>query len=467
MKLFLFLLFLITLNSYLIFPIEYLPEENYKFLVDKKFKNKTNEDMMQKLYYRLLMTKIELGTPARNFTLIIDSDDDKYYIASSQRPKISNEPVRDIKYYLFDKSELLNESYSSSYKKGPCEAVDYEIFSYAELCSAKDVVNFNQNNNKYQKIFEFRMVRNNEDNIPGLLGLLYNFKGSQTLHPNFINELRGQSLIENNYWFMNFEKVSPFNRIIEGQIIIGGLPHDIFPDKYKKENYVETKKSKKAHFHGAWKIEFDKIWVGDKEFTYLLFNTQCVLNYEVYHIIGSLEFHFRMKENFMDELLEEKKCFKGTFPQNIHYRKELTFYYCNKDMKNFLYEHLPNIKFYIEDFGQEMEITTEELYYEEGDYIYLMMLFGGIEFNYFSLGQIFTTKYNFVFNNYYKEIGFYKTNKKFMLSSYSYYAIGIIIIPLISLFVGLMIGKKMFGKKGINNEAEELIDMNEINANKA
>ena len=129
-------------------------------------------------------------------------------------------------------------------------------------------------------------------------------------------------------------------------------------------------------------------------------------------------------------------------------------------MKNFLYEHLPNIKFYIEDFGQEMEITTEELYYEEGDYIYLMMLFGGIEFNYFSLGQMFTTKYNFVFNNYYKEIGFYKTNKKFMLSSYSYYAIGIIIIPLISLFVGLMIGKKMFGKKGINNEAEELIDMN-------
>ena len=60
----------------------------------------------------------------------------------------------------------MNESYSSTYNKGGCEAVDYNTYLYAELCSAKDVVVFNKSNEIIQKNFQFRMVRNNEDNIP-------------------------------------------------------------------------------------------------------------------------------------------------------------------------------------------------------------------------------------------------------------------------------------------------------------
>lgn len=472
-KTILFLLFLTTINAFLIFPIEYLPEERYKFITDNKSKNLTESDMMQRLYYRIITTNIEVGTPPRNITFILDSDEDRYYIASNQHPKISNEPEKESIYINFDKDELLNESYSSSFKKGPCEAVDYQTYHYAELCTAKDQIMFNRNNEIIQKMFEFRMVRNNEDNIPGLLGLLYNYKDTQTRHPNFINELRGQNLIENNYWFFKFDKVSSFDKILQGQLIIGALPHDVFPDLYKKEEYIGFRRARKAHFHGAWKIEFEKIYVDDKDYTYLLHNTICSISYEIYHVIGSLEFHFRVKENFLEELLEEKKCFAGKFHQHIHYRKDLTFYYCKKDTKDILYKNLPNIKFYSEEFGQEFELTKEEIFYEKGDYIYFMIVFAGIEFNYFYLGQMFTTKYNFVFNTFYKEVGFYRKSnnlldnkKKILLNDTSIYSMSIIIICFISLAFGIMIGKKLFGRKEKKKLSTELIDETNNNLNK-
>lgn len=136
-KIFLFLFFLTFIKAYLIFPIEYLPEDHYTFLVDKNNKNETKEDMIKRIYYRNLMTRIELGTPKKNFTIVLDSDDDRYYIASSQRPKISNEPEKPVKYFLFDKNELLNESYSSTYNKGLVRQLIIKLFHMLSFVQQK------------------------------------------------------------------------------------------------------------------------------------------------------------------------------------------------------------------------------------------------------------------------------------------------------------------------------------------
>ena len=86
-------------------------------------------------------------------------------------------------------------------------------------------------------------------------------------------------------------------------------------------------------------------------------------------------------------MLEEKKYFKETFHQNVVFNNSLTFYYCNIIEKEFLYKTIPNIKFYSEKFEQMFELTKEEIFYEYRDYIYFMILFGSITFNYFSLGK--------------------------------------------------------------------------------
>ena len=109
----------------------------------------------------------------------------------------------------------------------------------------------------------------------------------------------------------------------------------------------------------------------------------------------------------MNKLIEEKKCFYTKFPQDITLLYNMTFYYCNKSAKNILYESIPAIKFFSFELSYIFELTKEELFYIKDDYIYFNVIFSENSFNYWMMGQIFTTKYNFVFNTDTKQIGFY------------------------------------------------------------
>ena len=83
------------------------------------------------------------------------------------------------------------------------------------------------------------------------------------------------------------------------------------------------------------------------------------------------------------------------------------------------------------------------------------------------MGQIFTTKYNFVFNTDKKQIGFYKnvnkTSKKENLNNYinnknnNFLIIVIIFVAFIFTCIGLIIGRRIFGwkRKLIVNEIIE------------
>ena len=46
----------IKVNSYLIFPLEYLPDKNYKFKDDKNVDKITPEEVIQKLYYKNMIS---------------------------------------------------------------------------------------------------------------------------------------------------------------------------------------------------------------------------------------------------------------------------------------------------------------------------------------------------------------------------------------------------------------------------
>ena len=193
----------------------------------------------------------------------------------------------------------------------------------------------------------------------------------------------------------------------------------------------------------------------------------------------------------MDNLVKEGKCFCSSFTQNLYSSFNLTFYYCNKSTKDILYEKLPNIKFSCIELDYIFELTFEELFYEKNDYIYFMILFTKYESNtHWIMGQIFTSKYNFVFNSDLKQIGFYKKvshdnndedkdinpendegkdnkkddNNKYVnnqkISTILIIIIVAIGIALVFTIGGLVLGKKIFGwrRKIIANELTDELD---------
>ena len=170
----------------------------------------------------------------------------------------------------------------------------------------------------------------------------------------------------------------------------------------------------------------------------------------------------------MDQLVSEKKCFTGTFSQNIYSYDDLLFYYCDKSAKDILYNNLPSINFVSKDLKYTFQLTKEELFYSKGNYIYFMILFLPNQYNTWVLGQIFTSKYHFVFHTDFRYIGFYPTiniskdEKEEIIIKKTHIKIAILTIALaftvIGIVIGIIIGAKFWSNKIRGKKATELID---------
>ena len=460
--------------SYISLPLEYLPKKNYQFLKTDNLINKP-ELVMKDLFYKRLITHLNIGTPERSQMMLIDTNDNDFYFTSLNPPSDSKGGYKFSQFYDFGENLFYNESESSSYILEQCHEDTYH--GYKEICFAKELIKFNFGNYTSVENFPIKVAKGEDEPIPGVIGLSINDSMAYTLR-SFLSELKLTNLINDYYFFFDYEKFYPLNSIIKGNLILGDLPHNIFPDKYSKEDFVTMKKTSSSSFwtHNMNKIE---VQTNNTKKDIQITNTKVHTFYEFYNVIGTLEFINQIKELFLDELIENKKCFRGKFTQNLFSYDDINFFYCDISVENILIQNLSGIKFYSKDFDYTFELTKDELYYKKGKYIYLTVLYFNHLYNDWIVGQMFTSKYNFVFNTDTREIGFYKKvnnvihndnsdnnnnsdennlingeNKVKMLTIIIIISSCILIIGIV---IGLVIGIK-FLKNKRKKRADELID---------
>ena len=463
---FIFFLNILKIHSFILFPLEYIP------LNKDTFKNNYNDiknpdEIMQILFYKNLITKIEIGTPPKAIPLLIKNNDAKFYFVNANSSRKSKESKEELNFYNFTEKSFYNKSDSISYKEEECKEVNHIKYEYSEICYAKEKIKFNKNNETIGQVFPINLVNNINENIPGYLGLLFNnsfFQDSKS----FITLLINKDLIDNYFYFIHIEEKNILENKIKAQLYIGGLPHDIFPEKYSIENFKYTNAYISSFIPDKWRMNINKIYLNDDKDNVKCTGGIITFSYEIYHIIGTYEFHQIIKEMFMKKLIDEKKCFYSNFSQNIISVCNISFYYCKKSTKDILYNNLQSIKFYSMELYYDFELTKEELFYIKDDYIYLNILFSDIDDNYWTMGQIFTTKYNFVFNTNQKKIGFYKKKELNINTSNdnesndintSIFVICIIICIIFFICLGIFIGRLIFSwsrKKIVNDLIEEL-----------
>ena len=465
------------IQSFLLFPLEYIQTKNNKIQNNNNIK--TQEEIIQEIFYKNFITKIEIGTPPQIIPLFISINvDDTLQFTSINPPKIIKYKNEESYYYNFEEKKFYNESLSSSYKEGECKEISNFIYNYNEICYSKDKIKFNKKDTLLIKDIDISIVKNHDENIPGHIGLLYNNSFFEE-KKSFMTSLKEENLIENYYYFLNFDEIIPLENIIKGNLYIGGLPHEIFPQKYFIENFQCINSYIYSYISPKWRLVTNKIYINDIYEQFQLSNSVITLSYEIYHIIGTAQFHYYIKFKFMDKFVEEKKCFLSNFSQKNYGKNNISFYYCEKSMLDILYEKINNIKFYSIQLEYTFELTKEELFYIKDNFIYLNILFSDYENTVWIMGQLFTSKYSFAFNVDQKQICFYKnikinnsdidntiSNKKYNNSVIIFF----IICFLVFTFIGIMIGRKIFGwrRKIIANELiEELnyeyrIENNEI-----
>ena len=450
---------------YIVLPIDTLPKENYRIQSGLNY----HEEIINNEYKQIFFTELEMGTPIQKVPLLIKTESSYYIITSINSIQNSTSyKYRDIfnfseSFLEKNKYDFYNETKSSSYILNNC---DYpKVYEAEEYCNSNETFlfynNINlQNKSKNEKIY-FELMRNVEDNITGEIGLNLYDRNKWSFN-SFINILKTRKIIENYNWFIDFD--TPSSK--KGKIIVGALPHEVYPDNYMLDD-LNYEKAIAQSFLLYWRMKFNKIYVKNNNKENIYFN-ETIIEFKLDSnvIIGTYEYENYIL-NIFDKFLKEKKCFNDTINDYKIYNNKLTFYYCKneKNIKNELFKLLPNIYFYSNEFNYTFQLNNDELWEINNDYIYYKVLFGSLNNKYWYLGKPMSLKYKFIFNPETKQIGFYNkyyTNKEKNSSKNNNTSLIIkisVIIVLICFFIflGIRLGKMIYGMKR-KKRANELVD---------
>ena len=235
-----------------------------------------------------MITKLEIGTPPINYSLLLDTKSESFYLTSVNNSTKNKEEKKYLNIYNFAEGDCYNEYLSSSFKNINNHTVPHGLNHYNEICLSSEKIYFNiYNKNGYNLLayenFPIKLARNHDDNIPGYIGLIFiNSNKKYEKSTNFIRELKIANLTDDYYWFFNFEEIDPLKVNLKGQFIIGSLPHEIFPKKFLRNNYIYTKSHKILYGFNAWRIRIDKIYVNNNTQNFKFENTNIALSYLLY-----------------------------------------------------------------------------------------------------------------------------------------------------------------------------------------
>ena len=460
-----------NLYCYIVFNLKLLPKENSKTLYELN----SPKDIISKELISSFYSEINIGTQFQKIPILIKPKIADYIITSIHQmedPKMNYPNERYIynlspnflsnyKYYDEDKSE--------TYKKSRCEyrspIGDVEKPLSEWTCYSNETISLYTDidikEKKNFENFEFELIRNARDNITGIIGLNLN---DFLNHVSFISLLKKYRIIDNYLWYYDFEKWNS----TEGKLIIGAAPHDIRNKKFSKEDLIYTSGIINDNYK-FYQIKFKEVYfknITTNEKIKFEEETNAELNLDSNVIIGTRAFE-RYLNSILNDSFNSNDCFFEDFknyyePMDNYYNYK--FIYCknNENMKEKLYQNIPDIYFYSKQLNHDFELKKEQFLVEDGDYIYIYIIFCYQHSNFWYLGRQISLKYQFIFNLENKNIYFYKKQNQEIdenNENNNYLAIKIIsaiVLCIILVVLGIFLGKKLYGIR--KKRANELND---------
>ena len=412
-----FIIIIILTNINYIKSIIYLP-----------FKTKTKYLSSDIFFSQYLCTNFEIGTPPQRIEAEIDFTEIDFHLTYTRR------------YIDF----FYNRSLSRTYKN----TTNYHISTnnFLSGCRANETFYFitsdNFNTKTEYKNIPFFMSTSSNHKFGAVLGFAISYKGLR----NFVYSLKYGGAINSYTWTMLFYNLK------EGVIIIGNEPH-IYNNSFYDENKLKYTKIYKENNIFSWCFEFNKIISGNEiiniNYKKILLG---IIRPEIKGIIAPLEYYTIIKNNYFEKYLELNICKEISFFEknisnnDIYDEKKIEYYkieclndkYNKNEMNNF-----PNLKFENIPLNYSFIFSGNDLFLKEDDkYIFQIYC---TNVSYWYLGRLFLYKYQLIFNEDNKLIGFYNGKKEIEKTKVNnFFKISLIlIICIFFLFLFFVFYKKM------------------------
>ena len=369
--------------------LKFQREFNYEdnFTIDDFFINK-------------IYTNISIGTPSQQIKSYINFKEFFTFFSGNQT---------DIK-FNFNNSN----SFISDYK---LEYFSIKYFSYGYNSYDNfifDGINQTQFIQNFSFILAMKGPLNDNISISGLIGLKMYDNTFKYKYNNIINQLKEKKIILSYAFSINYNKDSD----TEGNIIIG---------EYEDNNkYILN-------------FEFSRSEYNDYEYRLILENitysnytieSNLIAEFDlnINNIVGSIQLKEILRQSFFSELIDKKLC-----NESLYMSFRMIYLIC-KDTIDITKFKTIYLKF--SGLGKVFELNYNDLFKKHGNVYYFLITFDTKIPYKVCLGVPFLKKYQFIFDQDKKIIGYYKDSKKTTKLHISYILIFIlfIILILLSLF---------------------------------
>ncbi len=352
-------------------------------------------DVINNIFNNIIYVNLSIGTPPQIVPFALNMNSQTFTVYE----KVFNKNLSST-YRKLSKLEDLNDN----------EDISSGIRSI-------DILNIN--NQKKEINFIFSDDIKFKDYPFGILGLLIPNNIQYGLYP-FFNSLKKAKIINSFSWSLKyFNNISLLNTIsvnknsnkIIGEFIFGNEPHYYEEDKSKFNKSQLIKINPLSSYDLSWDIKFDNIYLSLKliqnniqtsKIININLNGRTKLIPEIGFIFIPKEFNYLLKRQFFEKYFKENIC-KSKINNEFYEQIE-----CLKN-NSFNISSFPDIYFEHKEFETNFTLTYEDLFIHDklkDKYIFLMLndkfISGWI------FGSIFLRKYQLIFNQDSKTIGYYK-----------------------------------------------------------
>lgn len=413
--LFFVLIFRLTFNLSIIT----LPFDNYYFIHNQL--NSPNEKFNE-LLNNFVRVNISIGDPKQEISLNLTFNSYITYLSGS-----------DVKGGF----KKFNEKISKSYNKIENKISQFYLEHFVKGIKSTEnfYLLFNGKDEKVINNFNF-ILANELNNLEemGQLGLCYGniYSGNKLENYNFISQLHKKKLID------SYSFTIKYNDLNKGELIIGALPHE-YNRRYNKNDFISIKAGNTQEI--SWSILFKELRYGNEIFMKNLF---IEFQLELGLIIASSE----LKEKLINDFFNHNP--------NCHMLKdeERISFYCDNDKGINKFKDL----ILTSEVGNfNFVLNYKDLFEKHGEKFYFLIVFPLTDnINTWKLGKPFLRKFQIVFDQDKKIIGFYTKMSSNNFPIIITFLICLFVIIGLSLFIYIYVNKKRRKKR--NNEIDDGFD---------